>query len=488
MFATVSNPARLLKVEHAVAAALTEDAGLDALLAEIAGGLGWHYGGAWLPQAGAVRCVATWAAPEGAGFAGASRGLALAPGEGLPGRVQASGEPAWIPDIAADENFPRLPAAAGLHCAFAVPLGGGGALEFLTTATAPPDAELLRTLASLGRRIGQWLEHRESEARKRAVLDAALDAVITIDHTGRIVEANAATRAVFGHGPDALVGRELADVLVPPSLRGAHRSGLARGAGKLIGRRVETTGLHADGHELPVELTITRIDVPGPPMYTGYVRDITERVRRQDELRASRARIVAAADEARRRLERDLHDGAQSRLLAVGIELKVIQAQLRRDPALAAERLAVARDELQRATEELRELARGIHPAVLTELGLVPALRTLIRRVPLPVELDYDGEARAPRPVEATGYFLAAEALANVVRYAGATRAHVRVERVDGTLAVSVGDDGAGGADPERGSGLRGMSDRLAALGGRLEVDSPPGGGTLVRGVMPCAP
>jgi PAS domain S-box-containing protein len=490
MIATASNPARLLQVEHAVAAALTAEASLDELLAEIATGLGWPYGGAWLPQAGAVRCAHAWAEPAAERFAAASRGLALAPGEGLPGRVQASGEPAWIPDVADDPNFPRraVAAAAGLRCAFAVPLGGGGALEFLTTAKTPPDADLLRTLASLGRRIGQWLEHRESEARKRAMLDAALDAVITIDHTGTIVEANAATWAVFGHGPDALVGRELADVLVPPSLRHRHRAGLARGAGTLIGTRVETTGLHADGHEMPVELTITRIDVPGPPMYTGYVRDITERVRSHDELRASRARIVAAADEARRRIERDLHDGAQSRLLAVGLELKVIQAELRRDPELAAQRLAVAREELSTATAELRELARGIHPAVLTELGLVAALRTLVRRVPVPVRLHYDDEARLPPAVEATGYFLAAEALANVVRHAGATRAELRVERAAGTLAVSVGDDGAGGADPDGGSGLRGMADRLAALGGRLEVASPPGGGTLVKGVMPCAP
>jgi signal transduction histidine kinase len=223
-------------------------------------------------------------------------------------------------------------------------------------------------------------------------------------------------------------------------------------------------------------------------MYTGYIRDITERKRGQDELRASRARIVAAADEARRRIERDLHDGAQSRLLAVGLELKVIQAELARDPELAAQRLAVAREELQRATTELRELARGIHPAVLTELGLVPALRTLIRRVPLAVKLCYDGEARLPRPVEATGYFLAAEGLANVVRHAGATRAELRVQHDDGALVVSLRDDGAGGADPEGGSGLCGIADRLAALGGRLEVDSPPGGGTLLRGVIPCAP
>jgi signal transduction histidine kinase len=251
---------------------------------------------------------------------------------------------------------------------------------------------------------------------------------------------------------------------------------------------VETTGLHADGHQMPVELTITRIDVPGPPMYTGYVRDISERVEREAELKASRARIVKAAYDARRRLERDLHDGAQSRLLAVGLELNVIQAELERNPATAAQRLGHAREELGRATAELRELARGIHPAVLTELGLVPALRTLVRRAPLPVELDYTEEERLPGPVEATAYFLATEALANVVRHAGASRALLRVRRDDEALTLTVADDGAGGADGADGSGLRGMADRLAALGGRLDVDSPPGRGTTITGVIPCAP
>ena len=262
-----------------------------------------------------------------------------------------------------------------------------------------------------------------------------------------------------------------------------HRAGLAHGTGALIGRRVEITALHADGREFPVELTITRIDVPGPPMYTGYVRDITDRLQREQELRDSRARIVAAADEARRRIERDLHDGAQSRLLAVGLDLKVIQAGL--DPA-AAERLDGAREELKLATDELRELARGIHPTVLTQLGLVPALRTLVRRAPLPVGLEYSTEERCPAPVEAAAYFLAAEALTNVVRYAEATRADVRVDLEDGLLRVVIADDGRGGAEAASGSGLRGMADRLAALDGTLEIDSPEGGGTIVRGVIPC--
>jgi PAS domain S-box-containing protein len=476
----------LLRVEHAVAAALVEDAPMEDVLAAIGGGLGWHYGGAWLPQAGAVRCVATWFTPEVASFATASKRLVLAFGEGLPGRVQETGEPTWIADVDADENFPRrtLAIEAGLCSAFAFPLAGGGALEFLTTAALKPDTDLLSTLTSLGRRIGHWMEHRESEARKHAMLDAAIDAVITIDHTGTIVEANAATEAVFGHSPEHLVGRELAEMIVPPSLRAKHRAGLAKGEGRIIGQRVETTGLHADGREMPVELTITRIDVPGPAMYTGYVRDITSRVEHEEELRASRARIVAAADEARRRLERDLHDGAQNSLLALGLDLKVIEAELKTDPQAAGEKLARAREELLRATAELRELARGIHPAVLTELGLVPALRTLVRRSQVPVGLLYDGEQRLPQPIEATAYFLAAEALTNVTRYASATRAEISVDLSDGVLTLTIRDDGVGGA--AAGGGLRGMEDRLAAVGGTLEVLSPQGSGTIVRGVMPC--
>jgi PAS domain S-box-containing protein len=475
-----------LRVEHAVAAALVEGAPMEDVLGAIAGGLGWHYGGAWLPQAGAVRCVATWSAPEIVTFADASKRLVLAFGEGLPGRVQASGEPTWIADVEADENFPRrtLAVEAGLRSAFAIPLAGGGALEFLTTASTKPDTDLLATLTSLGRRIGHWMEHRESEARKRAMLEAAIDAMITIDHTGQIVEVNAAIESVFGYAPEALIGRELGEMIVPPSLRAKHRAGLARAEGKIIGQRVETTGLHADGHEMPVELTITRIDVPGPPMYTGYVRDITERVEREEALRASRARIVVAADEARRRLERDLHDGAQNSLLALALDLKVIQAELKTNPEGAADKLARAREELNRATAELRELARGIHPAVLTELGLVPALRTLVRRSPVPCELLYDSEERLPQPVEATAYFLAAETLTNVVRYANATRAEISIELDDGTLTMTIRDDGIGGATA--GGGLRGMEDRLAAVGGRLEVLSPRGSGTIVRGVMPC--
>jgi len=491
---------RLLRVEHAVAEALLEtdsaDEAFPRLLAAVGDGLGWHYGGVWLPVAsGALHCVATWSAGGKPleRFAAASKTLALGPGEGLPGRVQARRRPAWIADVTADANFPRGADAkeAGLHTAFAIPLGeSGGAMEFLTVETHEPDEDLMATLASLGRLAGQFVAHREaeaavhdSEARKRAMLDAALDAVITIDAGGRIVEVNAAVEDIFGHSPESLIGREMASALVPDHLRGAHRRGLARPSGQLIGRRIEITAMHADGTELPVELTITRIDVPGPPMYTGYVRDITDRLARERELKDSRARIVAAADEARRRLERDLHDGAQNRLLAIALDLKLLQNGVTGE---LAEQLTEVREELKLATDELRELARGIHPSILTELGLVAALRTLSRRSPLTVDFTYDSEERCPAPVEAAAYFLAAEALTNVVRYADATRVALHVHRTESGLTVTIKDDGRGGADPLAGSGLRGMQDRLAALDGTLTIDSPPGAGTTVTGVIPC--
>ncbi|MEW6581865.1 MAG: histidine kinase [Actinomycetota bacterium] len=204
------------------------------------------------------------------------------------------------------------------------------------------------------------------------------------------------------------------------------------------------------------------------------------------ELAASRARIIEAADAARRRIERDLHDGAQQRLVAVALSLRMARGRIRDDPATAAELLDAAGAELDQALAELRELARGIHPAVLTDRGLGPALAALAGRSPVPVELDADIDGGLPAPVEAAAYFVAAEALTNVARYARATHARICVARVAGAARIEVRDDGVGGADPDAGSGLRGLADRVAALDGRLEVVSPPGGGTIVRAVIPC--
>jgi len=208
---------------------------------------------------------------------------------------------------------------------------------------------------------------------------------------------------------------------------------------------------------------------------------------RVEELRTSRARIVEASYAARRRLERDLHDGAQQRLVALALDLRLARTKFDADPAAAAELLDASIAELAQATDELRELARGIHPAVLTDRGLGAALDALATRAPLPVELGSVPEERLPEPVETAAYFVVAEALTNVAKYAEATHAEVSVERANGTLRVEVRDDGVGGADPAAGTGLRGLADRLAALDGRLEVSSPDGSGTVVRAEVPCA-
>jgi signal transduction histidine kinase len=206
---------------------------------------------------------------------------------------------------------------------------------------------------------------------------------------------------------------------------------------------------------------------------------------RLEELRESRARIVEAGYVERRRVERDLHDGAQQRLVALALDLRLARSTLERDPSAAAELLDAAADNLAEATDELRELARGIHPPVLTDRGLVAALEALAARSPLPVTVHADVPSRAPPSVETAAYFVASEALTNVARHAGAGRAAVRVSSSDDRLEVEVTDDGHGGADPASGSGLRGLEDRLSALDGSLEVESGPNTGTTVRAVIP---
>jgi signal transduction histidine kinase len=205
---------------------------------------------------------------------------------------------------------------------------------------------------------------------------------------------------------------------------------------------------------------------------------------RLEELRHSRRRIVEAADDARRQIERDLHDGAQQQLVSLALDLRLLRARLKHEPELAdtVEELA---DKLAAALAELRELARGIHPAVLSDHGLGPAIHVLVERAPIKVECDLGFEGRLPPPVEAAAYFVVAEGLTNVVKYANASKATVRVRRRPGAVEVEVGDDGIGGARIDAGSGLRGLSDRLAALEGELEVESPLGEGTRLAARIP---
>jgi PAS domain S-box-containing protein len=535
---------------------------------------------------------------------------------------------------------------------------GGRTLAF----RAPdPGPETLATLDALGSQIGVFAERcraqqavLESDARKGAILEAAFDAVVTMDHEGRVVEANRSAEEMFGYTFAEMKGNEVADLFIPPSLRDAHRRGVARylddGERHVIGHPVELSGMRSDGSEFPVEVVITRPDVPGPPLFVGHMRDVTERrsaeaalrrladeqaaLRRvatavaaerepeelfslvieevgrlleaqssnmiryegngdatviggwsvpgvhnvpvgetvrvdhdtaaarvwrtgrparvdsyegmdgelaerlraygfrsaiaapvviagrlwgamivssidpdplpagseqriadfaelaaqamanaeaREQLAASRKRIVQAGDAERRRLERNLHDGAQQRLVSLALTLRLAARRHAEDKELSH-----AVDELGAALEELRELARGIHPAVLTEYGLAPAIEALATRAPFPVDVEVALDDRLPAPVEAAAYYVVSEALTNVTKYAEASDVRVHVFRDDGRAHVEVRDDGVGGAQEDRGSGLRGLADRVEALGGALWITSPPGEGTTLLAEIPC--
>jgi len=203
------------------------------------------------------------------------------------------------------------------------------------------------------------------------------------------------------------------------------------------------------------------------------------------QLAASRARVVAAADETRRRIERDLHDGIQQRLVSLALELRFSEEGMPSHQIEAKRAVARVADGLTDALDEVRELARGIHPAILSEGGLGPALKALARRSAVPVELEVDIESQLPERVEVATYFVVSEALANAAKHARASVAHVRVTTARSLLQVSIRDDGAGGADPARGSGLIGLTDRVQALNGTLSVLSPPGQGTTIQVELP---
>jgi PAS domain S-box-containing protein len=502
---------KFLALEHDVALILVETVGAaeayPRLLETIATSLGWQFGAVWeespAPHA-FVRCVEAWCAdPEALGeFARLTKGLTLAPGFGLPGRVWSSGSPVWIGEVELDPNFPRAQAAleAGLRAAFCFPIrtarGVVGAIEFLAGDLREADDELLATTESLGSQIGQFVERsraeqaiREREARHAAIFDSALDAIITIDDRGRVLEFNSAAEQTFGYQAEEIVGREMAELIVPAGLRDEHRMGFARyletGEERILGRRLELAGMRADGSEFPVELTITRIGLEGPAFFTGYLRDITERKRAEKELRASRVRLVEAQDAERKRLERNLHDGAQQRLVSLALTLRLARERIEEPDEETLELLDRAAEELTLALDELRELARGIHPAVLSERGLRPALEGVASRAPVPVELTALPDGRLPEAVEAAAYYLVCEALVNVGRYANASRAEVSIVSNDGVLVVEIEDDGIGGADEAKGTGLRGLTDRVEALAGRLEVVSEPERGTRLRAEIP---
>jgi PAS domain S-box-containing protein len=309
-----------------------------------------------------------------------------------------------------------------------------------------------------------------------------VDADGTIDERG----VNLAFTTATGIDDATAIGRRFWDLVIPPEHVDAVRRGFMAAVADARETRHETPWRAADGSELIVEWWTSSLATYRPGLYLICGTDITERRRDEDEVRRSRARLVEAGDAERRRLERNLHDGAQQRLVSLSLTLRLAESSLD-DPTRARALLAGAGAELSLALGELRELARGLHPAVLTDHGLGPALQALTQRSTVPVELGLDLDERLPEAVEVCIFYAVSESLANVAKYARATRAVVYVELKHDHVSVSIADDGVGGADPRRGSGLRGLADRIAALDGSLDIDSKPGHGTSIQATLPLA-
>ena len=344
------------------------------------------------------------------------------------------------------------------------------------------EPELLEGVANAARialeRDKLLVEVRARAQRYRALLQAMPDLMFRISRDGRYISYNAPSERDLVNGE--VVGKLLWDRLPTDLADRVLASGHAA-----LGGDPDVIEYHLDFEDGSRRHYEGRFAASGDDEFLMIVREITERKQQQEELEASRQRIVAAGDAARRKLERNLHDGAQQRLVSLSLSLRLAQNQVAKSPVRAEELLEASREELMQALEELRELARGIHPAVLTDRGLEAALEALAGRAALPVEIDCIPDVELPPPVEAAAYYVVSEALANITKYAGASAVKVSIGQVNGYALVEVVDDGVGGADPTRGSGLSGLSDRVASLNGKLVIDSPPGAGTRIRAEIP---
>jgi PAS domain S-box-containing protein len=407
----------------------------------------------------------------------------------------------WIPHLDRYVDFDGRPfelPAEGRRTAAVIEEAGMPVAALVYEAALSPDTELLNAVCAVA---GPALERERGtkvaqlrEIETQALVDAMPDLMLRIARDGTYVDFAGDVR-LLAAPPQTLVGSNVS--AVAPGEVAARIMSCVRRA--LENRVLQTIEYRLRTLDDVVRDFEARIVPSGADEVLAIVRDISERKeaerelgRLQDELRASledlresRARIVEAGDTERRRLERNLHDGAQQRLIAVSQLLNLARRRIETDPGEARDLLEGASTELSEAHEELRELARGIHPASLTMGGLRPALSVLAQRSTVPVLVEAVPEERLPETVEVAAYYIVSEALTNAAKYARASSVTITVVREDGRAIVEVADDGIGGVDLSAGSGLLGLSDRVEALAGRLEVESPPGQGTRVRAIIP---
>jgi PAS domain S-box-containing protein len=314
--------------------------------------------------------------------------------------------------------------------------------------------------------------------------------MLCITGPDRVIRVNPAFKQTLGYSLDDMASRPYLDLIVAED-REQARALLEQLPGTAEPVRFENRVTRSDGSQRWVEWSVAW----NRGLFYAVGRDVTERRDAQDrlhqaqvmveasrdELIASRARIVTAGDEARRRLEHNLHDGAQQRLVSLGIELRMAQEAIPVEQTDLKEQLSHIMSGLTDCSQELQEIARGIHPAVLSKGGLGPAFKMLARRSSVPVTLDVTIDRRLPASIEVAAYYAVAEALTNAAKHAHASEVTVCAEKQDDNLRLLVRDDGIGGANPTEGSGLVGLKDRVEALGGRIQVSSPPRGGTSLH-------
>ena len=412
---------------------------------------------------------------------------------GTPDDEAVRGKPFWEVFVAAEDaesaEAAILSAAPGEH-EHRWRTARGESIVVAWSLTRVADVEGRERLLVTGTDISERVQHEDELQRQRDFLtivgNQSPELLCVVDSAGTVSEAgvNKAFTDATGYDDETALGRPFWELVAAPEHTETIRAAFLEAIEAGPGMKTETPWRSTTGEPLLVEWWVSSLADWREGHYLICSMDITERKEQELELRRSRARIVEAGAAERRRLERNLHDGAQQRLVSLSLALRLAQAKIATSPEAAAEILGQASDELALALEELRELARGIHPAVLTDRGLTAALETLAARAPLPVEIRTPEERLSPS-VEATAYYVVAEALTNVVKYAEASAVNVTVEQRDGHVVVEVADDGVGGAEPAAGSGLSGLADRVAALDGTLRVESPSGGGTRITAEIP---
>jgi signal transduction histidine kinase len=382
--------------------------------------------------------------------------------------------------------------------------GVGGVIGLLVddiTGLAQEQAALRRvaTLAARGATPDELFAAVTEEVGQQLPVDLTRMGRCESDGTVNVIGGWSRTGGDLGIGTRLPFGGTNVSTLVMRTRRPARLDDYADASGALgddarsMGFRSSVgTPIIVEGRLWGIMIAASTRAKPMPPRTEQRLADLTDLVataianaESRADLAASRARVVSAADETRRRLERDLHDGAQQRLVSLALDLRAAQSAVPPEQAGLEAELSRAADGLTSVLNELRELAHGIHPAILTEGGLGPALKALARRCPIPVELDVRTDTRLPQRVEVAAYYVVSETLTNAAKHAKASVVKIDVEAFDRVLHLCVRDDGAGGADPGRGTGLLGLKDRVESLGGTSNIHSPAGEGTTLRVELP---